>query len=139
MPVLRIQEFSGAIPVLGDRALPDNAAVDSINTWLYGKELRGVRPPTHLLDINPGIEKVFRVPKRNPGVPPSDVTPAELVWVQFNDPDTDVVKGQLVEDQYERYYFCSPETGPLFNTYARLLNAHPAYKLGVAWPGQHAR
>lgn len=133
MPVLRIQEFSGSIPVIGDRAIPDNAAVDSINTWLYGKELRGVRPPTHLLDINPGIHKVFRVPRRTPpAIPPSEL--GDSVWVQFNDADTDVVKGQLVEDQYERYYFCSPTTGPTFNTYARMLAAQPAYKLGVIGP-----
>ena len=134
MAVLRIQGFAGAIPVTGDRALPDNAAVESFNTWFYGKELRGVRPPTHLLAINPGIRKVFRVPKRNPGIPPSDLTPAESVWVQFADHDTDVVKGQLVEDKFERYYFCSPTEGPRFNTYARMLAALPPLKLGVPGP-----
>jgi hypothetical protein len=134
MAVLRIKGFAGAIPVTGDRELPDNAAVDSFNTWLYGKELRGVRPPTHLLDINTGIRKVFRVPKRRPGVPPSDLTPDESVWVQFADRDTDVVKGQLVEDKFERYYFCSPTEGPRFNTYARMLAALPSMKLGVPGP-----
>jgi hypothetical protein len=134
MAVLRIKGFAGAIPVTGDRELPDNAAVDSFNTWLYGKELRGVRPPTHLLNINLGMRKVFRVPKRNPGVAPSDLNPSESVWVQFADHDTDIVKGQLVEDKYERYYFCSPTIGPRFNTYARLLTASPHYKLGVPGP-----
>lgn len=134
MAVLRIQGFAGSIPVTGDRQLPDNAAVDSVNTWLYGKELRGVRPPTHILDINPGIHKVFRVPKRNPGIPPSDVTGSESVWVQFTDPDTDIVKGQIVEDKFERYYFCSPTLGPRFNTYAGMLAGNPPYKLGVAGP-----
>lgn len=134
MAVLRIQSFAGSVPVIGDRAIPDNAAVDSVNTWLYGKELRGARPPTHVLSINPGIKKIFRVPKRNPGIPPSDVTANQSVWVQFTDPDTDVVKGQLVEDSYERYYFCSPTQGPRFNTYAGLLAGNPHYKLGVPGP-----
>lgn len=134
MAIVRIRDFAGSIPVIGDRAIPDNAAVDSVNTWLYGKELRGVRPPTHLIDVNPGIHKVFRVPKRNPGVPPSDVSAAESVWVSFTDADTDIVKGQLVEDKFERYYFCSPTLGPRFNTYAGLLAGNPHYKLGVPGP-----
>ena len=45
MPVLRIQDFSGTVPVKGDRAVPDGFATESINTWLYGSELRGIRPP----------------------------------------------------------------------------------------------
>ena len=48
MAVLRIQDFSGIVPVMGDRAIGDNYAVDSVNTWLYGGELRGLRPPTLL-------------------------------------------------------------------------------------------
>jgi hypothetical protein len=53
------------------------------------------------------------------------------VWVQFTDPDTDIVKGQLVEDSFERYYFCSPTTGPQFNTYARLRDGLSMMNLGV--------
>src|SRR4029077_5189095 len=37
-------------------------------------------------------------------------------------------------DQYERYYFCSPTTGPMFNTYARLRDGLPMYRLGVPGP-----
>ena len=52
MAVLRIQGFSGNAPVSGARALPDNFAVESINTWLYGGELRGIRPPEPLQVFN---------------------------------------------------------------------------------------
>jgi hypothetical protein len=52
----------------------------------------------------------------------------------FADPDTDIVKGQLIEDQFERWYFCSPSTGPMFNTYARMVAGQTPYKLGVVGP-----
>src|SRR5262245_18739230 len=122
MAVLRVQGFSGVVPVTGDRALPDNYAVNSVNTWLYGQELRGIRPPVDLTPINSTTRSVFRIPKRTPGgdpaypgvIPPPSYL-GDSVWVQFTDRDTDVLKGQLVEDSFERYYFCSPTTGPMFN------------------------
>ena len=138
MAVLRIQGFSGNVPVSGDRALPDNFAVDSVNTWLYGGELRGIRPPELLQTVAATTRKVLRIPKRTvggdpafPGVIPPPSYLGDSVWKQFADPFTDILKGQLIEDQYERYYFCSPSTGPMFNTYARMRDGLPDYKLGV--------
>jgi len=143
MAVLRIQSFSGIVPVSGDRALPEGFATQSVNTWLYGQELRGIRPPVDVIACNPATRRVFRVPKRTaggdpayPGVIPPPSYLGDSVWKQFTDIDTDVVKGQLIEDTYERYYFCSPTTGPEFNTYARMLAGQPNYKLGVPGPSQ---
>ncbi len=132
MTVTRIQGFSGIVPVSGDRALPDSAATRSLNTWLYGGELRGLRPPDHLLNVTNTTRRVFRVPKRTPGHLPIDFD--DSIWMQFQDPDTDVLRGQLLEDQYERYYFCSPSTGPMFNTYARMAAGQTPYRLGVPGP-----
>ena len=138
MPLLQIRNFSGIVPVKGDRAIPDAFAVTSVNTWLYGSELRGIRPPEDLIACQAATRRVFRIPKRTVGGDPAYPTmvppPSYLgdsVWVQFADHDTDVVKGQLVEDSFERYYFCSPTLGPMFNTYARLRDGLPMYKLGV--------
>lgn len=141
MAVLRIQGFSGSVPVTGDRAIPDNFGVDSVNTWLYGGELRGLRPPTLTQTVNTTTRKVLRIPKRTvggdpafPGVIPPPSYLGDSVWKLFTDPYTDVLRGQLVEDQYERYYFCSPTTGPMFNTYARLAAGQTDYRLGVPGP-----
>lgn len=141
MPVLRIQGFSGIVPVIGDRAIGDNFAVQSVNTWLYGQELRGIRPANDLIACLPTTRRVLRIPKRtmggdpdHPSVIPPPSYLGDSVWVQFTDHDTDVVKGHLVEDQFERYYFCSPTTGPMFNTYARLQAGLPMYRLGVPGP-----
>ena len=138
MAVLRIQGFAGGIPVKGDRALPDAFATVSVNTWLYGSELRGLRPPLTLEAIQPTTRKVLRIPKRtvggdpdHPGIIPPPSYLGDSVWVQFQDHDTDVVKGQLVEDQFERWYFCSPSLGPYFNTYQRILDGLEPWRLGV--------
>jgi hypothetical protein len=141
MPMLQIKGFSGIVPVTGDRALPDNFAALSINTWLYGQELRGIRPPTNVIACQTATRRVLRIPKRTVGGDPAYPTvippPSYLgdsVWVQFTDPDTDIIKGQLVQDQYERYYWCSPTTGPMFNTYARMRDGLTPYRLGVPGP-----
>lgn len=141
MAVLRLQDFSGIVPVKGDRAIPDGFATKSVNTWLYGSELRGIRPPVDIIAINSTTRRVLRIPKRTVGGDPNYPTqippPSYLgdsVWVQFLDIDTDVVKGQLIEDTYERWYFCSPTAGPMFNTYARLRDGLPSFKLGVPGP-----
>lgn len=138
MSVLKIEGFSGIIPVSGDRALPDGFATESINTWLYGGELRGLRPPLNLIAINANTRTVLRVPKGTvggdpafPGMIPPPSYLGDSNWMQFTDPDTDIVRGQLVEDQYNRWYFCSPTTGPMFNTYTRMQTGLAPYKLGV--------
>lgn len=141
MGVLRINEFSGAVPVRGDRALGDQFAVVSQNTWLYGAELRGIRPPLDLASVNPTTRKVLRIPKRTVGGDPTYPTlvppPSYLgdsYWKLFDDLDTDIVKGQLVQDSFERWYFCSPSTGLMFNTYARMVAGQADYILGVPGP-----
>src|SRR4029077_20370049 len=134
-------DFSGIIPVTGDRALPDNFSVQSLNTWLYGSELRGIHPPLNLIALTSTTRKVLRIPKGTVGGDPAYPTmvsaPSYLggsIWVQFTDRDTDIVRGQLVEDTFKRWYFCSPTTGPMFNTYARMLSGLPPYRLGCAGP-----
>jgi hypothetical protein len=141
MPLLRIQGFSGVVPVMGDRAIGDNFAVESVNTWLYGQELRGIRPPIDLIEIQPTTRRVLRIPKGTVGgdpAYPTQVPPpsylGDSVWVQFTDHNTDIVRGELVEDSFKRWYFCSPTTGPMFNTYARLQTGLQPYRLGVPGP-----
>ena len=72
MAVLRIQGFCGIVPVTGDRALPDAFATVSVNTWLYGSELRGMRPPTNLIAIQHGDAQGVAHPqahrRRRPGL-----------------------------------------------------------------------
>ena len=139
MPVLRIQDFSGVVPVKGDRAIPDGFA-DDVGQHLAVRLRAARHPPAGRpdrlpVDDAPGAAHSEAHGRRRPGLPRRIIPPpsylGDSVWVQFTDHDTDIVKGQLVEDQFERYYFCSPTTGPMFNTYARLRDGLPMYKLGV--------
>src|SRR4030095_10426319 len=141
MPVLRIQDFSGVVPVKGDRAIPDGYATESVNTWLYGSELRGVRPPVHLTDLLLTTRKVLRVPMGTVGgdpAYPSVIPPpsylGDSTWIQFEDQDTDIVKGAPVDDKLHRWYVCSPSLGPEFNTFDRMKLGLSNYKLGVIGP-----
>ena len=141
MPTVRVNAFAGEMPISGDRALPEGFATESFNTYLYGKELRGVRPAAEVIAIQVATRKVFRVPKRTVGGDPANPTEVpppsymgDSIWMQFTDPDTDIVRGQLLEDSFERWYFCSPSTGILFNTYARMVAGLAPYNLGVPGP-----
>lgn len=143
MPALRIQDFSGVVPMKGERSIPDGYATKSVNTWLYGSELRGVRPPTFIQDIQTTTRKVLRIPMGTvggdpayPGVIPPPSYLGDSTWLQFEDKDTDIVKGALVEDKFNRWYFCSPSKGPRFNTFANMKAGlvTDGYKLGVVPP-----
>lgn len=141
MAVLKLTTFGGEVPVQGDRALPDTFAVESVNTWLYGQELRAIHPSTNLRALISTTRKVFRIPRGTvggnpsfPGVIPPPSYLGDSTWLEFNDADTDIVRGPLVQDSYKRFYFCSPTTGPMFNTLARLIAGDASYKLGVPAP-----
>lgn len=59
----------------------------------------------------------------------------DSVWIEFDDPDTDVLRSPVVDDQFERYYFASASVQPKYNTRDRILAGLPAWYLGVPAPG----
>jgi hypothetical protein len=56
-------------------------------------------------------------------------------WLEFNDPDTNVVKSPVVDDQHDRYYFASPSQMPMYNTRNRIESSLPPWLLGIEAPG----
>lgn len=56
-------------------------------------------------------------------------------WVEFADPDTDVMRSPVVDDSFDRYYFASPTVAPKYNTRDRIQAGLPAWLLGVPAPG----
>lgn len=141
MGLLKITQFGGEVPVKGVRSLPDGFAVQSVNTWLYSDELAAIRPNIPLRDLLSTTRKVFRIPRGtlggDPNFPTSVPPPSYLgdsTWLEFSDPDTDIVRGPLVNDSFKRWYFCSPSTGLQVNTYSRLVLGEPPYDAGVANP-----
>src|SRR6185312_7507987 len=64
----------------------------------------------------------------------SSITGASI-WMEFVDPDTDVMRSPVVDDTFDRYYFASPSLPPMYNTRARIEAGQPAWLLGVPAPG----
>jgi hypothetical protein len=60
---------------------------------------------------------------------------APSTWLEFNDPDTNVIKSPVVDDTFNRYYSASPSQMPQYNTYDRITAGLPAWLLGVPPPG----
>jgi hypothetical protein len=64
----------------------------------------------------------------------TDVT-ASSTWLEFTDPNTDVVRSPVVDDQFDRYYMASSSLAPQYNTRARIEAGLPPWLLGVPAPG----
>ena len=56
-------------------------------------------------------------------------------WLEFLDQDTNVVKSQVVDDTFGRFYFGSPSLPPQYNTTPRIVAGKPPFLLGVPPPG----
>ena len=56
-------------------------------------------------------------------------------WLEFLDPDTNVIKNQVVNDIYQRYYWASPSYPPQYNTLARIQANKSPWLLGINPPG----
>ncbi len=56
-------------------------------------------------------------------------------WLEFNDPDTNVFKSPIANDEWNRFYAVSPSQRPTYNTYDRIVANDPFWVLGVPAPG----
>src|SRR5208282_970197 len=56
-------------------------------------------------------------------------------WLEFLDPDTNVIKTQVVNDIYQRDYWASPSEPPQYNTLARIQANKSPWLLGINPPG----
>lgn len=89
-------------------------------TWLYDVVSLTHTTTTYLGGMNPTFDTGITGP---------------AVWLEFEDPDTNVIKSPVVDDQFNRYYFASPTQMPRYNTYDRIQAASAPWLLGVPAPG----
>lgn len=84
---------------------------------------------------NPNATKVYRLPNNYT----DSLHLSDSVWMEFASADTDVLRTQVVDDQFDRYYWVSPLDVPRYMTQAQIVAAAPAlagaYKLGIPAPG----
>lgn len=135
MVAIKLRQFGGTIPAVDVRLLPDNQAEVSDNTWLYSGSIAGIAKPTAVYTLkDPATRKAFRIPIQyydKEHIPDS-------YWMEFEDPDTDVIKSPTVDDTFERFYWASSALGPRYNTKARIIagntGANAPFLLGIPAP-----
>jgi hypothetical protein len=129
MGVLRLAGFTGMWPIRDPRGLPDNAAVNAENIRVDGGQyLKPISFPNAIQAVAGATKTVFRIPL------PGANTLANSFWMQFADIDTDVVRGPLVNDSYERFYWASPSTGLKFAPKSNIIASGTTYVSGVTAP-----
>ena len=128
------------LPGWDDHLLPTGQAASATNTYVFSGALQGWRQPKFLRNLtNPSAQYAYRIPNETTNsegieVFNNDIS-APSTWLEFADIDTTVVKSQVVNDAYQRYYFASPTQGPpTYNTLSRILANQPAFTLGVPAP-----
>jgi hypothetical protein len=131
MVSLKLENFGGMIPAVNDYYLPETQAALSENAWVYSGALEGFRQLTEIYTCSSqSVRKVFRIPL-------GFYDKARMVnsyWMEFTDPDTDVVRSPIANDSFERFYWASPSHEPRYNTKARILANNPPFRLGVPAP-----
>jgi len=120
--------FQGEIPVKDARLLPDPNAVEAENVRVDAGTLRGIGSPKLIRALQPTTRRIYRIP----GADISDW--ASSTWMEFSDVNTDVVRSPIVNDAYDRYYWASPSTGPLWSPKQRIIDGLAPYKLGLPGP-----
>src|SRR3990167_6297940 len=120
------------IPAVDDRLLPDKAAAHSENTWLYTGRLQGVPQLSLVKALTAGTQKVFRLPNNYTDAVYLD----DSVWMEFQDPDTDIIRAPVSDDSFERYYWASSSLPPKYNTRVRIANGDDEWLLGIPRPAQ---
>ena len=114
--------------------LPDGQADYSLNCYLFSGALIGWRQPKPLYQLKSGTSKfAYRIPDKHSNN--TDITAADLFWMEFDDADTTVMRTPVVNDIYQRYYFASPSQRPKYNTYERILAGKPPWLLGIPASG----
>ena len=113
MPANKLDQFGGELPGWSPKLLPGGQSTRSVNAYLFEGELQGWRLPKLLHNlVNPNAAYAYRIPSTvtsGSGVQTfvSGIT-GPSTWLEFNDPDTNVVRSQVVNDQFQRYYAASP-------------------------------
>jgi len=133
MVAKKLLNFGGMIPALASRLLPTGHASRAENTWLYTGELEGIweLAEVHTL-VNPLARRVYRIPIQY--FDKEHI--ADSYWMEFTDPDVDVLKTPIADDSFERFYICGQTVPPSYNTRARIINGDPHFVLGIPGPSE---
>jgi hypothetical protein len=128
---VKLPFFGGMRPAQDDNLLPVTAAALSENTWLYSGALRGMNEPEFIRDCaTSSTARSFRIP--NNYLDSEHIADAD--WLDFEDPDTDVIRAPVNDDSFDRYYWVSPSQQARYNTRERIADSDPPWLLGIPTP-----
>lgn len=130
MGAIRITLFSGMIPSVDSRLLPDHAAAYAENLWPHSGKAIGLGQLELLLTGAAATTTAYRIPEDYSN--PTYVY--NSTWIEFENVDTDVARGMVFNDTHDRYYWCSSGEPAKYNTFARIANGDAPYLLGVPQP-----
>lgn len=135
MVAIKLPTFAGMVPSVDPHLLGDQHAAFTQNSWLYSGALVGLPAKAELHTmVNPNATVAFRIPI-------NDSDPTYLYasrWVEFENVHTDFISAPVAADQFQRYYWTSPSSPPMYNTRQRIIDGHPPFLLGVPQPGNLA-
>lgn len=139
MTTLNIAPFGGMVPRLAPQRLPLIGSDEAINCDLLSGDLRALRGTLLAFTFSEQYtpKAAFRIPaalQGIPGAPPANEDSIDDVWVPFEQEFTHFLKGPLVNDAYDRWYWTEEGQPPRYNTLTRIKNGDPAYRLGVPRP-----
>lgn len=131
MVALRFTPFGGMVPLVDGTLLPDNAATLSRDTYLYDGTLRGLPEPKLIHTCaDSKATRAFRIPNNYV----DNIHLNDAVWLEFQNPNTDVIRSLVVGDTFDRYYWASSAGAPKYNTLARIKNGDDPFLLGIPSP-----
>lgn len=128
MTAIKLEAFTGLIPRVSDRLIPNTAASVARNTKLLSGELRAFRTPREFAELTESftVRRAHRIQYEEYGE-------TEQVWLNFDSRDVDVVRSPLINDIYDRYYIAG-DGRPMYNTRNRIIAGDPPLYLGVPTP-----
>jgi hypothetical protein len=134
MPPIKLDKFGGMLPSWDSRLLPDGQADYASNGYLFSGALVGWRQPKLLAPLKNSTSRyAFRIPNRNTN--DTRIIAPDSFWMEFDDPDTNVIRTPVADDQYQRYYWASPSQPPQYATYDMILASQNPWLLGVPGSG----
>src|SRR5262249_5243665 len=103
IPPIALTTFGGEVPAVDNRLLPDNAAAEAVNVWLFSGRIEPVHSlvPLHTM-TNSAARSWFRKPKGPPGI---DYM-ADSDWLEFENENVRVVRSPTPgQDDDGRFYW----------------------------------
>jgi len=146
--------FKGMWPRRSRQQLPPEGSELSVNCDLLSGDLRAIRGGFRRKDFTSGqrLRMAFRIPASFrsdvSGQPPASEYDDDDVWFASDNDYTHFVKGPLVNDKYDRFYWTKPGDLPRYASLAQLIaggtdrdgadptlgGSDPYYILGVPRP-----